>query len=275
VIILTTSFLLATLIYGSYPSLDVFVQGKPVWGTHIDCKEANFFYETCCWWEDFGTYIAYACQTCYDSDGYGSTGYEDCKPLVKQRTISGSDVRAPLGEGVLEQLPTPTSPFSPPLSGGVLQQPTTTTPTTPLPSPPPLFGRNVPLQGGVFGQQPTAIVPPTPVPPVLTPEPPVPMFGSTQQATPTPPQFGQIAPETQVLPPLADDSAFPEDGVLEQPSAQESEEQGAEEGGQVIARDDDSEDDDDGPVPPECPLTGPIPPDCTMKPKFPDERAVE
>jgi hypothetical protein len=70
---------------------------------------------------------------------------------------------------------------------------------------------------------------------------------------------------------LADDSTFPEDGVLEQPSTQESEEQSSEEDGQVIARDDD----DDGPVPPECPKVGIPPPDCTMKPKFPDERAVE
>jgi hypothetical protein len=78
---------------------------------------------------------------------------------------------------------------------------------TPTPTPPPLFGRNVPLQsGGLFGQQPAAIVPPTPVPtPVLTPEPPVPMFGSTLQATPTPtPQFGQITPEGQILPPTGD-----------------------------------------------------------------------
>jgi hypothetical protein len=96
------------------------------------------------------------------------------------------------------------------------------------------------------------------------------MFGSTQQATPTPPpQFGQ----TQVLPPLSDDFVFPEDGVLEQPSAQDSEEQSSEEDGQVIARDNNG--DDDGPVPPECPLTGPIPPDCTMKPKFPEEKALE
>jgi hypothetical protein len=172
--------------------------------------------------------------------------------------------------------PTPTPPpFDPtaPMQEGVLEQLQN--------DQPPLFGRNVPLQGGgVFGHQPaaTAIVPPspvlTPVPPVLTPEPPVPMFGSTLQATPTPsPQFGQITPETQVLPPLSDDSLFPEDGVLEQPSAQDSEEQSSEEDGQVIARDNDG--DDDGPVPPECPLTGPIPPDCTMKPKFPEERALE
>jgi hypothetical protein len=129
--------------------------------------------------------------------------------------------------------------------------PTKTPPPTPTSTPPPLFGRNVPLQGGgIFGQQPAAIVPPspvlTPVPPVLTPEPPVPMFGSAQDATPTPPpQFGQIAPQRQVSPSL---------------------------GEQVIAKD---EDDDDGPVPPECPTTGPIPPDCTMKPKFPEERAIE
>jgi hypothetical protein len=140
--------------------------------------------------------------------------------------------------------PPPTSPFAPPL-GGVLQEPTTTTPTTP----PPLFGRNVPLQGGgVFGQPTITATTPVPTPP---------------------PQFGQIAPEAQVLPPLADDSTFPEDGVLEQPSPQESDEQSSEENGQVIAKDD-----DDGPVPPECPKEGIPPPDCTMKP-FPEERALE
>jgi hypothetical protein len=74
---------------------------------------------------------------------------------------------------------------------------------TATPTPPPLFGRNVPLQsGGLFGQQPAAIVPPTPVPtPVLTPEPPVPMFGSTQQqATPTlPPTPGSQSSTLQSL----------------------------------------------------------------------------
>lgn len=86
--------------------------------------------------------------------------------------------------------------------GGVAQQP------TPIPTPPPLFGRNVPLLGsGVFGQQPAAIVPPTPV---LTPEPPVPMFGSTQQqATPTPPPTGDegltgVAPSAGQAAPLTD-----------------------------------------------------------------------
>jgi hypothetical protein len=74
----------------------------------------------------------------------------------------------------------------------------------PFPFMPPLFGRNIPLQGGgIFGQQPAAIALPTPLPtPILTPEPPVPMFGSTQQqATPTPPTTGGeglagVAPRT-------------------------------------------------------------------------------
>jgi hypothetical protein len=126
-----------------------------------------------------------------------------------------------------------------PAGGGVIQQQPAL-----IPAPPPLFGRNLPLQGGEApGQQPAAIVPPSPV---LTPEPPV-------------PQFGQIAPLGQV--PLSLD---------EETQEQASEEQTTEEDEQVLAKDD-----DDGPVPPECPTTGPIPPDCTMKPKFPEERAIE
>jgi hypothetical protein len=268
VLFVVTSFILAALIYSSSPTFVVFVQGKPVWGAHIDCTNADFFSETCCWAEDFGTYIAYVCQTCYDRDGYGSTGYEDCGPLEKQRTVKGGDVTAPLGEGVLQQpLTTPTTPTPPlfgrnvgnaPLAGGVLEQPT----TIPLPTPPPLFGRNDAnvLQGGVILEQPlTTITPTTPVP------------------TP-PPLFGQIAPEGQVpltadegtLPPTVGEQRIPTE-VKEPPS----EEQGIEEEGQVIARDEDGDDgDDDGPVPPECPLTGPIPPDCTMKP-FPPKKALE
>lgn len=67
--------------------------------------------------------------------------------------------------------------------GGVAQQPTPTTPTLP-----PLFGRNtanVPLGGGVLGQPTITAATPTPIP--------------------TPPQFGQIAPQGQVLPPTGDE----------------------------------------------------------------------
>jgi hypothetical protein len=205
-------------------------------------------------------------------------------------TFAGEEITGFPEGGVLEQpsttpTPTPTpSPTLPPMQAGVLAPPPTLmespsagnfcelfpihpsckTPEQLQNDQPPLFSRNVPLQGfGVFGQQPAAIVPPspvlTPVPPVLTPEPPVPMFGSTQEATPTPPpQFGQIAPQGQV--PLT---------LGEETQEQPSEAQTTEEDEQV------ARDDDDGPVPPECPTTGPIPPDCTMKPKFPEERAIE
>jgi hypothetical protein len=201
VLFVVTSFILAALIYSSSPTFDVFVQGKPVVGTLIDCTDADFFSETCCWWEDFGTYIAKVCQTCY-ADGYG--GYGDCDPIEKQRTIKGGDVIPPLEEGVLEQplttLTTPTPPplfgrniGNAPLAGGVSEQPLTTiVPTTPVLTPPPLFGRNtanVPLGGGVLGQPTITAATPTPIP---TPIP-----------TPTP--FGQIAPEGQVLPPTGDE----------------------------------------------------------------------
>lgn len=131
------------------------------------------------------------------------TGWKPCPrygPIPPDCTLN------PFRQSPEDQLPT---------EGGVLQQPTTT-PTTP----PPLFGRNDLLQGGgFFEQQPAAIVPPTPV---LTPEPtpdlPVPMFGSTQQATPTPPPlFGQIAPQGQA--PLTAGEAAPltDREVAEQP----------------------------------------------------------
>lgn len=84
VIFVVTSFILAALIYSSAARIVVVVQGDPA--SPIDCKEANFFFETCCWFEDFGDYISYVCQTCYDTDGYGSNGYEDCGPLVKTDT---------------------------------------------------------------------------------------------------------------------------------------------------------------------------------------------
>jgi hypothetical protein len=173
--IAVASFILATLIYSSSPTFLPHVEGKPVWGANIDCKEANFFYETCCWAEDFGTYIAYVCQTCYDKDGYGSNGYEDCGPLVKQRTISGDEVRAPLGEGVLEQ----------PL--------TTTEPTTPKP---PAGGK------GIFGSD----VLPTPS---ISPEGDVSNDGGTVKQPPTTP----IAPPTGPTVAPHDSQGDKEDGI--------------------------------------------------------------
>ena len=106
------------------------------------------------------------------------------------------------------QFPVRRTPGSP--QGGVLEQLQD--------DQPPLLGRNVLLQGGgVFGQQPSAIVPPSPV---LTPEPPVPMFGSAQDAT------GQIAPQGQVSPSLGEET-----------QEQATEEQTTDEDEQVIASD--------------------------------------
>ncbi len=81
VIFVVTSFILAALIYSSAARIVVFVQGDS--DSPIDCREANFFSETCCWWNDFGNYISYVCQICYDRDGDFGNGYEDCNPPVK------------------------------------------------------------------------------------------------------------------------------------------------------------------------------------------------
>jgi hypothetical protein len=266
VIFVVISLLAVALVYSSFSFSVYAVPPDPGFDSNGTCggittnPRTGNNAQTCCWTERVPGKLppsnkATYCQTCE----YTAAGY-DCKPK-QQQLVPASGVILP-EDGVLQQpIPPPTGPVAPLQGGGILQQPTTTTPTTP----PPLFGRNVPLQGGgVFGQQPAAIVPPspvlTPVPPILTPEPPVPMFGSAQDATPTPPpQFGQIAPQGQVSPSLGEET-----------QEQATEEQTTEEDEQVIAKDD-----DDGPVPPECPTTGPIPPDCTMKPKFPEERAIE
>jgi hypothetical protein len=140
---------------------------------------------TCCWeGRDPGKLpplnkVTY-CQTCNPATA-------DCGPRTAHFTATPDRVPP----GVLENLPTleqvPTTPTLPPLE----QVPTT-------PTPPPLFGRNIPLQ---------TIVPQYPV---VTPEPPVPMFGSTQQqATPTPPPTGGggltgVAPSTGEAAPLTD-----------------------------------------------------------------------
>jgi hypothetical protein len=212
VVSLTVSLALILLAYTTFSVSNVFaVPPDPGFNSGGTCgagtehpDSPGVTKQTCCWTERVPgklpplNKVTY-CQTCYNYPQGG--GSENCDPK-QQQFVPASGVVLP-EEGVLQQTtPPPTSPFAPLGSGGVVQQqPTTTTPTTP----PPLFGRNVPLQGGgIFGQQPAAIVPPTPVPtPVLTPEPPVPMFGSTQRAAP--PQFGQIAPGGQILPPTGDE----------------------------------------------------------------------
>lgn len=157
-------------------------------------------------------------------------------------TQNGCSEKRPASQG---PTPPPPGPVAP-LQGGVLEQLQN--------DQPPLFGRNeaaVPPTGGI--EQPFT----TTTPPLFGNIPQGGGFGVLQESE-TPPTFGQVAP-------LTDE---------EEAQVQEPDEQISEEDGQVIAKDED-EDDDDGPVPPECPTTGPIPPDCTLKPKFPDERAIE
>jgi hypothetical protein len=192
VIFVVTSFVLSALIYSSSPTFLPHVQGKPIAGGHIEC-DSDFFSVTCCWWEDFGDYIAYVCQSC-DEDG------SNCGPIVKTDPSSleqtptppmtpGGGANVPQDGGVLEQPPVspprndanvphdggvleqPPTPTPPPLFGGndVLSfgQPTITPPTTQTPTRLPGGGTNVPLQGGI-AEQPTT-TPPTPFPPTPGP----------------------------------------------------------------------------------------------------------
>jgi hypothetical protein len=80
VIYMVTSCIFAALIYSSTAIFVVFAQES---SSTIDCKEANFFFETCHWWNDFGDYVSYVCQVCWDKDGDFRNGYEDCDPPVK------------------------------------------------------------------------------------------------------------------------------------------------------------------------------------------------
>ena len=111
------------LIYSPYSS-NIFVQGKPVAGGHIECDLGEIYGTlTCCWWEDKGAYSAYVCQTCHE-DGTNCGPIVDCPfPCDKSSTSQPSGPFAPLQDGVLEQPPTP-PPSDPaaPLKGGVLEQ---------------------------------------------------------------------------------------------------------------------------------------------------------
>jgi hypothetical protein len=182
--------------------------------------------QTCCWgvmergpYPKIGTTEVTYCQTCTrtTSDGLG-----DCGPSVAQ-------MAAPTGRlppGVLEDLPTTPSP------------------------PPPLFGRNIPLQGaGVFGQ-PTTTTTPTPIPspfgqaipggPTLAEEgediQPMNTTFPTPQPFP-PPTPGFKAPQTSIdispdrAPEVDQDET--DDGIEEQPETQQPEDssEGAETAG--------------------------------------------
>ena len=91
------------LVYSTYSS-NVFVLGKPISGGHIDCDIDNAFLETitCCWFEDFGDYYAYVCQTCTE-DG------ANCGPLVptdirdRQDTPPKHTIPPTIGDNVMQQ----------------------------------------------------------------------------------------------------------------------------------------------------------------------------
>jgi hypothetical protein len=163
VIFMIVPLLFVPLVYGLSSTPDACAAPKdPKWDTGTCYNWENLPLSTCCWQEpdilNPGETITW-CQTCnLDGTNCGAVFFR-----------SSTGPLAPPQDGVLQQTtppPTPLGPFAPPV-GGVFQEPLTTTP-------PPLFGRNVPLQGGgVFGQP--AITAATPVP--------------------TPPLFGQIAPE--------------------------------------------------------------------------------
>ena len=96
--------LVVMLVYSTYSS-NVFVLGKPISGGHIECDIDNAFLETitCCWFEDFGDYYAYVCQTCTE-DG------ANCGPLVPTDTRDRQETLPPkgsipptIGDNVLQQ----------------------------------------------------------------------------------------------------------------------------------------------------------------------------
>jgi hypothetical protein len=115
--------LVAALAYSTYSS-NVFVQGKPISGGHIDCDIDNEFLETitCCWFEDYGDHYAYVCQTCTE-DG------SNCGPLVPTDTRDRQDapsqhtIPPTIGDNVLQQESEPPKHTIPPTIGdNVLQQ---------------------------------------------------------------------------------------------------------------------------------------------------------
>jgi hypothetical protein len=168
------SVLVFALVYSSFSAFHVFA-APPAAGLLSPDADCDYDERTptsifCCWTESatepFGIKF---CQTC-EGDGDCGAVYPVYPELEQPPTPPSPGPGAPLGSikegGVLPELQqTLPSPPTPPV-GGISEQP-------------PLFGRNVPLQGGVFGQPATTTTP-----------------------IPTPSPFGQIAPEGQVqLPP--------------------------------------------------------------------------
>jgi len=101
------TFILVILVGGSTSTYNLVVQGKPIAGGHIEC-DRDFFGVTCCWWEDFGDYISYVCQTCdEDGSGCGPIVKTDPRSLEEPPTSPSTDLPViPGGNGVLEQPPT-------------------------------------------------------------------------------------------------------------------------------------------------------------------------
>jgi hypothetical protein len=184
VIFMILPLLFVPLVYGMSSTPDACALPRDP-AKHKGCEVNKDGTQTCCWRVQVpGQILADTyCQTC--KGPYS----DDCGPTTKQLTV-------PQGEtlGTLEQVPTTPSP------------------------PPPLFGRNIPLQGaGVFGQPTTTTTP-----------------------TPTPFPFGQISPggptlAEEVSPDLApeDDQDETDDGIGEQPETQQPEDssEGAETAG--------------------------------------------
>jgi hypothetical protein len=237
VIFVIISFLIA-LIYSSFITFIVFaLPPDPKFGSNIfECKfNGPPPVQTCCWRESVPPGTG--------NPDLGGDEEQYCQTCnLDQNGDPTECTQKELQFAEVSPTPTP-KPFVLP-EDGVLQQP------TPPPTSP--FG---PLGGGVLQQPQTS---PTPPPLFGRNTANVPLGGGFEvlQESETPPLFGEIAPQGQ---------------IAEETQEQASEEQTTEEDEQVIAKDED----DDGPVPPECPTTGPIPPDCTMKPKFPEERAIE
>ncbi len=98
--------LVIMLVYSPYSS-NVFVQSKPIAGGHIECDIEDIFLELvkCCWFEDFGNYSSYVCQTCTE-DG------KNCGPIVKTDTRDREETPPS----------TPTRPIPPTIGENVLQQ---------------------------------------------------------------------------------------------------------------------------------------------------------
>ena len=144
--------LVVMLVYSTYSS-NVFVLGKPISGGHIECDIDNAFLETitCCWFEDFGDYYAYVCQTCTE-DG------ANCGPLVptdtrdRQETPPKQSIPPTIGDNVLQQEDAPPKQTIPPTIGdNVLQQED----APPKQTIPPTIGDNVLQQeDGVLETQP-------------------------------------------------------------------------------------------------------------------------